>query len=155
MVEILMAFPVLCLLGAGAIQFAVLFQARASFEHACGIAGRYYAGGQLDPNAFSQEVWNDLGPDQKYFTPGTVLAVPIPTQSIVASGFLNRLGLLGPLVSKIKAFTVNYTGQKWFVSIHFRSMPFFGILFPAGLIFTTQLAVLKYPDQPVNGWGGP
>jgi len=155
MIEMLIVIPILCMMAAGVAQFAILFQAQSSFEHACGLAARYYAAGELDPNGFAEEVWDDLGSDQKYFTPGSILAVPIPTQSIASSGWLDRLNLLGPLVSKIKQFTVNYTGQKWFVTIHYHSAPFFGLLFPGGLVLKTQLAVLKYPDPPVNGVGGP
>jgi hypothetical protein len=144
--EMALVIPILCLMAAGLIQFTQLFLAKNTFEQACGLAARDYAAGEIDDTQFNQDAWENLGEDQRNFIPGSISAVPIPGSSSVANLLTNNLGVLGPLLSKIKSVFVNYTGKKWLVTIQFKGPPFFGLLFPGGLTFQTQLAVLKYPE---------
>ncbi len=146
--EMLIVIPLLFLMVAGMTQFSILFLARSAFEQSCGQAARKYAAGRLNnSNSFSDEVWANLENYQSYFRRETLVVVPAPTQSLVANSFLNNTGFLGPLISKIKSSLFNYSGQKWIVTIRYNSIPLFGTLFPAGIPFQTELAVLKYPDQ--------
>ena len=145
--EMLLVIPMLFLMTAGMVQFAFLFMAKTSFEHACGQAARDYAGQKIDPTIFSDDIWRNLGTEQRFFNKETLLAVPSPTSSLVAQTFLGNIDILGPLISKIKSSLLNYSGKKWTVVIFFKSAPFFGVVFPAGIPFQTELAILKYPGQ--------
>ncbi len=148
MTEFLIVIPLLLLMAAGMVQFYLLFAARSSFEHACGTAARYYAAGEIEPKDFASEAWDDLGDDQHFFIPGTLRAFPIAATSSLTSLFTNRMNIFGPLLSKLKDYALNYTGQKWLVSIQYRGSPFFGYLFHNGLCLETQLAVMRYPEAP-------
>jgi len=145
--EMLLVIPILCLMAAGLIQFTQLFLAKNAFEQACGLAARDYAASEIDDTQFIEDAWDNLGDAQRYFIPGTLLTVPSPGSSSTANLLTNNLGALGSLFSKIKSVLVNYSGQKWLIRIQFRAPIFFGTLFPGGLTFQTQLAVLKYPEE--------
>jgi hypothetical protein len=144
--EMVLVIPILCLMAAGLIQFTHLFLAKNAFEQACGLAARDYAAGGIDGSQFTGDAWENLGENQRYFIPGSLSAVPIPGSTSAANLLTDNLGVLGPLLSKIKSVFVNYAGKKWIVTVRFKGPPFFGMLFPGGLAFQTQLAVLKYPE---------
>ncbi len=148
MTEFLIVIPLLLLMAAGMVQFYLLLTARSSFEHACGTAARYYAAGEIDPEDFEGEAWDDLGDDQRFFIPGTLHVFPLAGAPSSASLFTNRMSVFGPLLSKLKDYAFNYTGRKWVVTIQYRGTPFFGYLFYNGLCLQTQLAVLRYPEAP-------
>lgn len=148
--EIILVIPILCLMATGLIQFTQLFLAKNAFEQACGLAARDYAASEIDDTEFNKDAWENLGDSQRYFVPGSLSAATVPGSSSVANLLTNNLGVLGPLLSKIKSVFVNYTGKKWSVSVQFKGPPFFGVLFPGGLTFQTQLGVLKYPEVQVQ-----
>ncbi len=146
--EMILVIPMLCLMGAGLIQFTQIFLAKNAFDQACGLAARDYAASEIDDTQFIQDAWENLGEDQRYFIPGS-----LQTESFTANpSFIDLLtknfSVLGPVFSKLKSVVSNYSGKNWRVSIQFKGPPFFGVLFPGGLTFQTQLAVLKYPEVP-------
>jgi hypothetical protein len=146
--EMILVVPILCLMAAGLIQFTQLFLAKNAFEQACGLAARDYAAAEIDDTQFSEDAWDSLGENQRYFIPGTLLAVPLSGSSSVANLLTNNLGVLGSLFSKLKSIFINYSSKKWSVTVQFKGPPFFGLLFPGGLTFQTQLAITKYPEVP-------
>lgn len=144
--EMVLVLPLLCLMAAGLIQFSQMFLAKIAFEQACGLAARDYAASEIDDNQFTNDAWEDLGSDQKYFIYSSLQASAL-TPSLSALGRLTQnLPCLGPLYSKLKSFVSNYTEKKWVATIQYKATPFFAPLFPNGILFQTQLAVIKYPE---------
>jgi Flp pilus assembly protein TadG len=147
LVETLLVIPLLLLLTAGAIQFALLFQAHSAFEKACGEAARQYAANLLkNPSAITDAVWNDMGSYQSYFKKQSLNISTQAPQATIADTFLNGLGSLGPWAAKAKSYLINYTGQTWTVTINCAPPSLAAVLFPAGIPFQCQLTVLKYPS---------
>ncbi len=144
--EMILVIPLLCLMAAGLIQFSQLFLAQNAFDQACGLAARDFAASEIDDTLFSQDAWENLGPDQKYFIPSSIVSVPLSGSSSTSNLLINNLNVLGPLFSKLKSVFVNYSGEKRLVTIQFKGPAFFGLIFPTGITFQTQLAVLKYPE---------
>jgi Flp pilus assembly protein TadG len=151
MVEMILVLPILFLLAAGIIQFSQLFLAYVQFEHACGEAAREYAGGMIDNDTFSEEIWNNLGAYQPLFDPAFIqVRVEEPT-SPLGSWISNNGGMMDDLTRFTKAAHIpagsifDYEGQKWNVTSSCKVTPFFGVLFENSITFKTQLAVLRHP----------
>jgi len=147
LIEMLLVIPLLFLLTASALQFTMLFQARNAFDKACGEAARQYAANQLkDSSSITSTIWNDMGFYQSYFDKESLnISTQVP-QTTIADTFFNAIDVLGPLVSKIKSYLINYTGQSWIVTIHCTPPSLIAVLFPNGIPFQSQLTVLKYPN---------
>lgn len=147
LVEMLLVIPLLFLLTAGAIQFAILFQACSAFDKACGEAARQYAANQLiDSSAITEAIWNDMGFYQSYFNKQSLSISAQAPQTTIADIFSNSVDAFGPLATKIKSYLINYTGQTWIVTIYCTPPSSVAVIFPNGIPFQSQLTILKYPN---------
>src|SRR5579885_1214996 len=138
MVEVLLSLSLLFLMTAGMIQFFFLFTAKTSFEHACGQAARRYAAGALDSPDLAGAIWDQLGPDRRYFDRATLKVVPSATGSLIGRSFLDATGPLNPYVAKIKTFFLGYSGRRWVVGVRYKAAPMGSLLFPEGVPFQTE-----------------
>jgi hypothetical protein len=144
--EMVLVIPILCLMAAGLIQFSQMFLAKNAFEQACGLAARDYAASEIDDTQFTIDAWENLGSDQKYFIAGSLQALPLTPSPSFLGHFTQNLPVLGPLYSKLKTIVSNYCEKKWVATIQYKGVPIFASLFPLGIRFQTQLAVMKYPE---------
>ncbi|HTA76426.1 MAG TPA: TadE/TadG family type IV pilus assembly protein [bacterium] len=144
--EMMIAIPLLFLLTAGTVQFAILFQARCAFDKACGEAARQYAAGRInDQTAITNILWQDLGAYQNYFSQQSLTLSTQSPQTTMADTFLNHLSFLGAFTSQIKSYIFNYAGQNWTFTISC-TPSFMTIIFPSGIQFHSQISFIKYPS---------
>jgi hypothetical protein len=141
--EMIIAVPLLLLLAAGAIQFSLIFQAKVQFDHACGEAARQYAAGLLRTDyAFKSVIWANLNPRQNYFIRDSI-DVSVAKTSAYRDKLLSGSGqFLKPVTKSV----MDYDGEKWTVIIRSNPPPFFGLIFPKGVPFSSTLAVLRHPS---------
>lgn len=144
MAEMLLCIPLLLLLAAGMAQFGTLFLSKVHFEYACGESARAYNLGLISSDGFADSLWENLQTYQNCFDKNSIQVSVKGTQSILGGDATQKLGFLGKYV---KGALFNYEGQEWTVTINCKAVPIFGILFPNGVPFTTQLAVLRHPQK--------
>ncbi|HVZ80576.1 MAG TPA: TadE/TadG family type IV pilus assembly protein [bacterium] len=140
--EMLVVIPLLILLAAGLAQLTLVIRAKIAFEDACGKAARIFALGDIRSKDLGPSLWENLGPDQKYFDQGSILVSARQPNSLLGGDLQEDLGFLG-MVMKEGLF--NYGGADWIVTIRYRGAPVLGPLFPNGILFKAQLAVLRHP----------
>jgi hypothetical protein len=150
MTEMLLSIPILFLFIAGMVQFAFLFLAKTQFEHACGEAAREYSAGLIGPDRLKNEIWENLGSYQSYFDQNDI-KVLAGTPSSPIEQLMSRLGgFLTPLTHVLRRIGVDspfsYGGYKWKITARCEITPLFEPLFRQGVVFDTQLAVLRYPE---------
>jgi len=155
--EMLIAIPLLFLLAAGAVQFAILFQARNAFDKACGEAARQYAANRItDSTSLTLVLWQDLGSYQSFFNQGSLALSTHPPQTTIVDTivkgadtfmgtFVGSVSFFCPAASKLLPPYINYTGQSWTVTVNCTPPPLVAVIFPNGIQFKSQLTVLKYP----------
>jgi hypothetical protein len=150
MPEMILGIPLLFLFMAGMVQFTLLFQAKTQFEHACGEAAREYSAGLIDPDRLKNEIWENLGNFRSYFNQNDIkISTGSPTSPIGRlmshfGGFLTPLSHVLHDVGVDNPFS--YGGYAWEITARCEMTPFFEPLFRQGVIFKTQLAVLRYPE---------
>jgi Flp pilus assembly protein TadG len=147
LVEMLLVIPLLCLMIIGIVQIALLFQAENAFEKSCADASRKYAAHLLQtPSDITIDIWNNLGSYQNYFQKQSLnLSNQAPNSTIVDT-FMNNVGPLGPLLSRIKSYLINYSEQNWTITINCQPSSMTTLLFPSGIQFKSQLSFLRYPS---------
>ena len=143
MAEILLCIPLLLLLAAGMTQFGMLFLSKVHFEHACGEAARAYNLGLISSEGFADSLWENLSSYQNCFDKGSIQVSVEGTQSILGGDTTQKLGFIAKYV---KGSIFNYGGEQWIITANCKVVPLFGVLFPKGVPFTTQLAVLRHPQ---------
>jgi Flp pilus assembly protein TadG len=143
MAEMLLCIPLLMLLAAGMVQFSLLFLSKVHFEYACGETARAFNLGQISSEGFADSVWDQLQPYQKLFDKNSIQISVGESQSVLGGDETAQLSLLSRYV---QGSIFNYGGQEWTVTIHCKVTPLFGVLFPNGVPFSTQLAVLRHPQ---------
>jgi len=141
--ELLLCIPVLVLLAAGMVQFCLLFQSKVQFEYACGESARAYNLGKVQPDGFADSIWENLNSYQSRFEKGSIHVSAEASQSLLGGDAGQKLGFIGKYVT---GSVFNYGGQQWTVKINCKIVPLFGVLFPHGVPFSTQLAVLRHPQ---------
>lgn len=143
MAEMILCLPLLFLFVAGMVQFSLLFSSKVHFEYACGETARAYNLGQISSDGFSDSLWENLGSYQSRFEKSSIQVGVKETQSLLGNDTTEKLGIIGKYV---KGSLFNYEGQEWIIKVNYKAVPLFGILFPTGIPFITQLAVLKHPQ---------
>lgn len=147
--EMVLSIPLLFLMIAGMVQFSLLFLARAQFEHACGEAARQYASGLINNDSLKNEIWDNLGAYQNFFEKNSIqLTSDSPSSPIdrVASRFGRWLSPLSQALRNVGVDTpFSYGGFKWQVTAKCKISSFFVLIFGQGVVFKTQLAVIRFP----------
>ena len=154
MVEMVLAITITFLMLAGVIQLSILFEARVQFDHACGEAARQYDTRSINTDEeFQTEIWDNLGYFKQFFDKSSIqVTAEEPTDALSSWMATNQKGLgflddIFSMAGKAKNLIFNYSGRKWTVTINCNPPVFFALLFPNGVPFQTQLAVLRYPKE--------
>ncbi len=138
----LIVIPLLMLLAAGLGQLTLLIQEKIKFENACWKAARQFALGQFNSPEMENNVWENLGSDQRYFEKSSINISYQQPKTLLGGDLRSRLGFLG---SVMKEGLFNYGGADWTITVRYRAIPLLGALFPDGILFQTRLAVLRHP----------
>ena len=142
--EMIVSIPLLFLLAAGMIQFALLFLSYVQFEHACGETARQYAAGSIIKGSLGPQITRELGTYRRFFDLDSLSVATIepssPTGPILEKT-KNAMGTV-PMVK----WGFNYDGAKWRVTVQFRAPLFFKLIFPRGVSFSAILQVYRYPS---------
>ncbi len=150
MAEMLLSIPILFLFMAGIIQFSILFLAKTQFEHACGEAAREYSAGIINRTEVKREIWENLGSYQEKFDQNDIkISESRPSSPI--DRLQSTFGtFLIPLTHALRNLGVDtpfsFGGYKWEVTANCEIAPYFQALFPKGVIFKSQFAVVRYPE---------
>jgi hypothetical protein len=150
MPEMLLSIPLLFLFMAGMVQFTFLFLAKTQFEHACGQAAREYSAGLIGPDHLKKNIWENLGNYQSDFDQNEIVILTGSPSSPVDRLMSHFGGFLTPLSHVLRDIGVDspfsYGGYEWEITARCEITPFFEPLFSHGVVFKTQLAVLRYPE---------
>jgi hypothetical protein len=141
--EFLLSVPLLMLLAAGMIQFGMLLLAKIHFDYACGESARSFALHQISSDEFTGNLWDRLSPYQSVFEKGSIQISTESAQSFLGGYPSQKLDFLNQYV---KGSIFDYGGPVWIVTINCKLVPLFGVFFPTGIPFQTQLAVLRHPQ---------
>ena len=143
MTEMLLCLPLLMFLAAGMVQFSILFIAKNTFEHACGESARSFALHEISSEDFINSLWDNLSSFQPFFQKSSIQILENTADPFVDRDTNEKIGTLQQFVT---GTILDYGGKEWQVSINCKVTPFFKILFPNGVFFTTRLAVLRHPQ---------
>lgn len=144
MAEMVIAIPLLLLLAAGMVQFAILFLSSVQFEHACGEAGRLYAAGIVNKRSLQPRIVEGLGGYRRFFDLDSLQVSTEFPSSKTASVLQKTHDALTSIPAVQWGF--DYDGAKWRVSIRCKPPFLFKPLFPEGIPLTTTFQVYRYPS---------
>jgi hypothetical protein len=139
MTEMIIVIPILSLLMAGIIQFAILFLSYVQFEHACGESARQYAAGMIDENSLNNVIFDNLGHFKIYFDEDSLTVTRQEPKSTAGAVLDETMAAI-----RFIPFVTNYEGYEWSINIRCKPPFFARILFPDGLPLHTVMQVYRY-----------